>query len=256
MIKAIFFDIDDTLMSHRLRDVPPSARDAFARLKEKGILRFAATGRHILELDELPVRDLTFDGYVTLNGQLCFDAQRTLLYDCPMAPEDAETLLEVFRHKETPLTLLESDRIYINFLTPAVRTAQQAISSPVPPVGVYTGNRIYQGIAYGREEEVQAMMERVPGCVMTAWNRYGFDIIPRTGGKMVGIQHILEHFGITPEEIMAFGDGANDTDMLRYAGTGVAMGNACEEVRCQADYVTSGVDEDGIAQALAHFGLL
>ena len=57
-------------------------------------------------------------------------------------------------------------------------------------------------------------------------------------------------------EIMAIGDGDNDRDMLRFAGIGVAMGNAAEDVKAAADYVTDSVDEDGIVQALAHFGLL
>lgn len=54
---------------------------------------------------------------------------------------------------------------------------------------------------------------------------------------------------------MAFGDGQNDIEMLRHAGIGVAMGNAADEVKRSADYVTTGVDRAGIAKALRHFGL-
>ena len=55
---------------------------------------------------------------------------------------------------------------------------------------------------------------------------------------------------------MAFGDGENDMPMLRLAGTAVAMGNAGAPVKELADYVTAGVDEGGVSQALRHFGLL
>ena len=55
---------------------------------------------------------------------------------------------------------------------------------------------------------------------------------------------------------MAFGDGENDMDMLRFAGVGVAMGNACDAVKAAADYVTDTVDNDGIEKALRHFGLI
>ncbi len=55
---------------------------------------------------------------------------------------------------------------------------------------------------------------------------------------------------------MAFGDGGNDIDMLRFAGVGVAMGNAGEEVRQAADYVTDDVDHDGIQNALRRFGVI
>ena len=55
---------------------------------------------------------------------------------------------------------------------------------------------------------------------------------------------------------MAFGDGQNDIEMLRHAAVGVAMGNAAEEVRRAADYVTASIDDDGVALALRHFGLI
>ena len=57
-------------------------------------------------------------------------------------------------------------------------------------------------------------------------------------------------------EAMAFGDGGNDLPIVRDAAVGVAMGNACEELKAAADYVSSSVDEDGISRALEHFGLI
>ena len=55
---------------------------------------------------------------------------------------------------------------------------------------------------------------------------------------------------------MAFGDGGNDIPMLRHVGIGVAMGNAENDVKQVADYVTASVDEDGIEKALRHFGVI
>jgi hydroxymethylpyrimidine pyrophosphatase-like HAD family hydrolase len=79
------------------------------------------------------------------------------------------------------------------------------------------------------------------------------DVVPVGGNKSIGMEKILAYFGISREETMAFGDGGNDIPMLEYAGIGVAMGNASEEVQRHADFVTSGVDDEGIVHALKHF---
>ena len=72
----------------------------------------------------------------------------------------------------------------------------------------------------------------------------------------VGIDKIIEHYGISLHETMAFGDGGNDMAMLRHAGIGVAMGNAGDEVKEAADYVTDSVDDDGVMNALRHFDVI
>ena len=256
MIKAIFFDIDGTLLSHQSGSVPASTRESIRQLKEKGIKIFAATGRHMLQLEKLPVKGLPFDGYVTLNGQICMDANKAILYEAPIEPGDTEKMTEIFKQMAPPVMVIEQNRMYINFVDSMVEEAQKAISTPVPEIGVYTGEKVYQYIVYGKEESVQSLAARLSDCKMTKWNPYGFDIIPKQGGKVAGIRQILKYFGIGEDEIMAFGDGGNDTDMLRFAAIGVAMGNADEAVKQQADYVTSHIDQDGIWQALKHYGIV
>ena len=81
-------------------------------------------------------------------------------------------------------------------------------------------------------------------------------MIPRGGGKHVGIRQMLNYYGIDRDECMAFGDGENDISMLQYVGTGIAMGNASLEVKAAADYVTTGIDSGGLVKALDKFGLL
>ena len=75
MIKAIFFDIDGTILSHRIKEVPMSTRRALSRLSEMHVDRVIATGRHSTEIDILPVSNIKFDAYITLNGQLCYDSK-------------------------------------------------------------------------------------------------------------------------------------------------------------------------------------
>ena len=256
MTKAIFFDIDGTLLSHTTGRVSAEAAEALASLRKKGILLLAATGRHILEFSDLPVNHLEFDGYVTLNGQLCLDKNRRLLYGNPIAPEDAARLLSVFERREMPVMIVEEDMMYLNFVNDAVRRAQADISTPVPETGVYTGGVIYQFILYDGGRGAEELVKELNESRLIRWHDKAVDVIPEKGGKVAGIRRVLEDFAISREEIMAFGDGENDMDMLEFAGTGIAMGNADPQVKARADEVTESVDENGVVRALYRHGLL
>lgn len=87
-------------------------------------------------------------------------------------------------------------------------------------------------------------------CKVTRWNNYVVDIIASSGGKISGIKEYLRKNNIKREETMAFGDGENDIDMLKYVHIGVAMGNADDYVKENADYITDSVDNNDIRKAL------
>ena len=80
MIKAIFFDIDGTLVSFRTHRVPQSALDALEAVRRRGIRLFIATGRHYSDLNN--IGSLSFDAYVTLNGQYCYDNRGVIYKNC------------------------------------------------------------------------------------------------------------------------------------------------------------------------------
>lgn len=256
MIKAAFFDMDGTIYSHESKCVPDSTIKAFEELKNRGIKTFLATGRHFTEIDEFPIGKLSFDGYVMLNGQICTDADRTLILGNPIEAKDAEYLLSAFVSKEMPVMLLEEKRLYINMINEIVINGQAAISSELPEVQEYTGAPLYQIICYCGKEQEKELALKLPNCKITRWSPYGVDIISKSGGKVAGIIEMLKYHGWKSEDIIAFGDWENDMEMLQFAGTGVAMGNAMEEVKMIADYVTTDIDEDGIWNACKHFGLI
>ena len=99
-------------------------------------------------------------------------------------------------------------------------------------------------------------MAYMPNSLAARWSPYFADVVAKGCTKAVGIDRIIGQYGISLKETMAFGDGGNDIAMLQHAGVGVAMGNAMDEVKKAADFVTTSVDEDGIVNALRHFGLL
>ena len=146
--------------------------------------------------------------------------------------------------------------MYLNCVTDHVREVNQIISIAIPPISDYRGGDIYQVCAYLRPEEEHLVEPIVEECVLTGWHYGGKDIIAKGGGKMAGIRRYLDMIGIKPEEIIAFGDAENDLEMIRFAGIGVAMGNAEASVKAVADYVTADIDDDGIEKALKHYNLI
>lgn len=256
MIKAAFFDLDGTLLSHTTLSVSEGTAQALRKLRQRGIPCIAATGRHILEMEKLPLESLEFDGYLTMNGQLMLDREKQVSFGVPIQGEAKALILELFESRSLPVLLLEQNRIYLNYVDPVVEAAQETISTPIPELGTYAGAPIYQACLYLPAEGHPCLEKLREHCVVTWWHSQGVDIVAKGGGKVAGIQRYLEANGIRQDQTIAFGDGHNDLEMLRFAGIGVAMGNAGEAVKAAADYVTASVDQEGVAKALAHFELI
>ncbi len=256
MIKAAFFDIDGTLLSHVTHSVPQSARDAVKALQAAGIRCVVATGRQTQALNALPVADIPFDAYLLLNGQMILDREKRLVDSVPMEGPARDYLIRCFREGEIPVLIVQESGMYVNFINDHVRQAHKRISSEVPDVGTYEGGDIYQICVYIKEEDEWKLKDLREDCLVTRWNQDGLDIVARGGGKEKGIEKYLRAMDLTPAEIIAFGDAENDVGMLKLAGIGVAMGNAGAGAKAAADYITADIDDDGIAKALRHFGLI
>ena len=154
---------------------------------------------------------------------------------------------------------VEEDGIYQNYVDDSVRQLYDMLDFPHPPLRPLRGNggkEVYQLIAFFSPGHEERIMSVLPHCEATRWNPLFADVVPRGSSKAVGIDKIIEYYGISLHETMAFGDGGNDMAMLRHAGIGVAMGNAGDEVKEAADYVTDSVDDDGVMNALRHFDVI
>lgn len=257
MVKAIFFDVDGTLVSFRTHTIPPSALEALHALRAKGIKLFLSTGRHPVMLRSVEGL-FSFDGAVTLSGQYC-TAGGQVLRSNPMPPEAVEELVEAAGDNAFSCIFLEGEDIYVNCINDYTRRFISDLSIDMPPVRPARhalGRTVYQAVTFLDKKHEHLLLDRAPHLKTTRWHPNFLDVIPPTGGKDRGLDAILDHFGIPLEESMAFGDGENDLSMLIHAGIGVAMGTASGEVKARADYAAPSVDEDGVARALEHFGLL
>lgn len=258
MIKTVFFDIDGTLVSFNTHRVSTSSVEAINRLRAKGIKTFIATGRHLNSIDNLG--DLQFDGYITLNGSYCFAGKNEVIHKQKIMRNDLESLLAYMDEQgEFPCIFVRERDLVINFVDDRVEEVLRLLNFPRPPqcdLRKELDKETFQLIAFFPPEQEVDIMKRMPHAESTRWTPLFTDVVPIGSGKQVGIDKVLEHYGIHIDETMAFGDGGNDISMLAHVGLGVAMGNAESEVKQVADYVTTSVDEDGIMNALLHFGVL
>ena len=115
---------------------------------------------------------------------------------------------------------------------------------------------VYQIVAFVDPILEEDLLSEMHGCRSTRWHERGIDIIPQNGSKKMGMEKVMEYFQLEREQIMAFGDGKNDIEMLSFAGVGVAMGNASDLVKGYADEVCEDAKDGGIYQTLKRRGLI
>ena len=261
MIKALFFDVDGTLLDHSPEGgsrMPDSTRRSLRLVEEKGLLSFVASGRipsWVTFLGDL----YPFDGYLSVNGQYAIDCSGQVLYQSPHCPEDILQLVELVRQDPFPCLIIEENECFSVAPSPLIDEHFAWASLPPPPVydpARLRDHPVLQFCLYMTKEEGARRLAPLRHVEITSAGGEILDVIPKGGGKEVGIAAVAQRFGWKREEIMVFGDGDNDCRMLSWAGTGVALGNGTPAAKAAADYVTAPIGEDGIQKALLHFGLL
>lgn len=256
-IKAVFFDIDGTLVSFRTHDVPASAREAIARLRRRGIKVFIATGRLLCHTHV--VRDIEVDGYITVNGSYCLTASGEVIYEEAFPREVLHRVFELEERYGFQTEYMTNKNIYVDSITEQVQAAIDMVDivpEVADPKHIVATQPVFQLCPYLSPELEKEVLAHLPECVGSRWNDMFMDVNLRGIDKATAAHRVMEYYGLKMEESMAFGDGGNDVPLIREVALGVAMGNACEALKEVADYVTTSVDDDGILNALEHFELI
>ena len=257
MIRAVFFDIDGTLMSLQTRTIPDGVFEALHALKEKGIRLFIATGRGKDRLKVLA--DFPFDGYITLNGQFCYDADGTVIYENTIDPRDIAKLDEILQEHPFPCGYVLRDTKVFNFRDERVDEVHAITGNDAHPAGDTShmaSKKVYQVMAFIDEAEEKQVLQKLTHCTAARWYPTFCDLSPLGGTKVKGIDRFLGYYDIPLREALSLGDGGNDYEMLKHTGYACAMGNAGDALKSIADFVTEDADHDGIRMALRHYGLL
>lgn len=261
MIRSLFFDIDGTLVSLNTHQIPQSTIDALTKAKANGVGIYISTGRPISIITNLKAIEPLIDGYITTNGALCFVGGTTVCCNPIDAADVAVMKADADKYDYTVLVVGERDvrlynpkpifdKVFRNEL------CVTNVDTSLPADEVLAKQRILQFSPFIGQEHENSLMPHMSHCVSGRWHPAFTDITAKEADKGNGLAAMAKHLGLDISETMAFGDGGNDVAILRRAGIGVAMGNAGEAAREAADYITTSVDDNGIANALRHFNII
>ncbi|MBF0803585.1 MULTISPECIES: Cof-type HAD-IIB family hydrolase [unclassified Neisseria] len=259
--KIIFFDIDDTLYRKYTDTLRPSVAEAVKALKARGILTAIATGRPYAAMPA-KVRALAaeagMDLLLTINGQFV-RYRGEVLQKYPLETAKVEALCAYFDRKGIAYAFVADHTIAVSEPVPEVEGAMAHIL-PDHPVDkdFYRRNEVFQMLGFyaaGREAEMAAAAAE-HGCRTVRWHESAVDILDIEGSKARGIRAAAAGLGIDMQEVMAFGDGLNDIEMIKAVGFGVAMGNGHPDLKAAADYICPTVEEDGVYSGLKSLGII
>ena len=256
--KMIMFDIDGTLLDHD-KKMPASAKEAVRSLKEAGHEVAIATGRPPYFFKELR-EELEIDSFVCFNGQYVV-VENEVIYKNPIDRKLLAHLLELSSTHEHPLVFMGAESMKTSVDNHS-KIEESLASLNIGDIQLemnanhFNETEIYQTLLYCKAAEESIYIDNLKGLNFIRWHEFSMDVLPLGGSKAMGIEKFIEKKGFTKDQVYAFGDNLNDIEMLQYVGHGVAMGNAPDEVKKVARYVTKDVSEDGIAYGLEMVGLL
>jgi Cof subfamily protein (haloacid dehalogenase superfamily) len=272
-MKVLFFDIDGTLLDHEGK-VPQSTKEALLLAKGQGHKLILCSGRSKCAVKQL-MEKFGFDGcvcsagaYVEYHKQLVnkeiFEKATLLRLIDFMEQSGASYGLQCEEYAICPMESREEcERIFGTGEESAENTCEGS-EEKLDDIGktfvfvedIRAVDNVEKAFYYGANVGVEKVSEllgdefdvRPASYNMPDANNGEVSINGIT--KSYGMQKLLEFLKVDKADMIAFGDGYNDMEMLEFAGKGVAMGNAVEELKKIADYVTDSVEQEGIYRAM------
>ena len=267
-IRIVALDLDGTLLDSG-KNLSVANRDALVAAAERGIHIVPTTGRFFGGMPE-SVRELPFVRYaITVNGAQVYDRET----DTAIVREELPlgTALAVMRYLDGFDVIYDCYQDNWGRMTASMqeRAADYApdahylkmireLRKPYPDLKAHLeelGRDVQKIMLFARDVAVReriagGLKEHFPELAVSASTWNNLELNSANAHKGLALKRFAEHLGLGLENCMAFGDGANDLTMVRMAGVGVAMSNACPEVLAAADRVTLSNDEDGVAAVL------
>ncbi|MDY3920204.1 MAG: Cof-type HAD-IIB family hydrolase [Candidatus Limivivens sp.] len=260
MRKLVCFDMDMTLYDHQTLAIPESALQAVRKLQHDGHIVAVATGRDMDNEFSIHLAEIVQpDAIVHCNGQKVTVGNK-VIREAFLEYDLVERLLDFaerkgysvgvnigpdgcFTHKER---VIERERRVFKMRKRDFLDPKRILERPQ-----------YALTFFGTPEEAAEIEKAFPELKLPLFAaKEGADIIYRDSSKALGIEALLDYYGLGWQDVVAFGDSMNDVEMVKEAGLGIAMGNSVPALKEAADFVTRRIDEDGVVYGLQYAGLI
>lgn len=267
-MKLIAFDLDGTLLNAE-KLLTPENEAALRRAAEAGIELVPATGRFYGAIPE-NVRSLPYIHYaITINGAQIWDVRRACSLSRAEIP--LARALEVMEYLDGLPVIYDcymDDWGWISRahydqaedFTPNRHSLEmlKKMRTPVPDLKRHlraVGHDVQKVMTFFRDPELRLaamrdLAERFPDLAVTSSIPRNAELNSLEARKGRALERLAAALGVELSQTVAFGDDLNDVSMLRTAGVGVAMENACPEAKAAADLVTASCEQSGVARAL------
>lgn len=255
--KIVCFDVDSTLLIHPEMNIPQSAVDAINEIRKVGNIIAIATGRD-LTVRQNPddvLGKIKPDFIVHCNGEKVTHGD-DIIFSKPIDKRLLKNVLDFAEDKNICIgTHHEGIHYFVNdeYLKSMnyapFEVEEDIYKSPYELLNF----DIYSLGLRGDSQQIELLKNKFSDLEFYVYaNNSGADVVQKGSSKKTGMDVVLDFTNKNWNDVIAFGDGSNDIDIIKAAKIGVAMGNAQEKVKLSADYITKDIREDGIEFAIRY----
>lgn len=266
MYKLIAVDLDGTLLNEK-KEISIRCQENISKLKEMGKKIILATGRPLRGmLPYIELLDLLDENnyVVSYNGALVQNTKGDqVLFDKPLSLDSYKELYAVSKQLGVNIHALTGSSVLTPKNNPYTGIESSINQIPIiegSPDDIDVSTNIIKVMFVDDPKKLDDIIPIIPKWVKEKYSIVRsapifLEFLNKGVDKGVGVSIIAERYGIRPHEVICVGDAGNDIGMIQYAGLGVAMGNATEDVKAEADYITLTNEEDGVAHIIEKFML-
>lgn len=253
-VRAVFIDMDGTLLKTS-NEISNRNKEAIYRLMDQGVKVFLATGRNY-EITAPYHKEIGLQTpMICLNGAAIHSPETGNFMQMKTVTLNEDRFHKLTADSPYNIAIYTPKGLYCKETNDQIDQWLMAGNDPPRYIGdlrqANYENVLKYSVRTGAPNPELSVLFKHEATVID-WND-GFEIVAPNTSKWSAIKRLLSDFQINPNEVVAFGDGPNDIEMLRNVGLGVAMENASKQVKASADFITGHHEHDGLAEFIERY---